>query len=92
MVSRWGGWAAESLSAVLVPSDCRICGNPASYDFAASGVRRVPCFPASDRRLRVLSPWGTNIVSLRRVRNRRRTTPVARTLQVLAREVGNRAR
>jgi hypothetical protein len=28
MVSRWGGRAAESLFAVLFPSDCRICGTP----------------------------------------------------------------
>ena len=28
MVSRWGGRAAESLFAVLFPSDCRNCGTP----------------------------------------------------------------
>lgn len=28
IVSRWGGRAAESLFAVLFPSDCRICGTP----------------------------------------------------------------
>ena len=28
LVSRWGGRAAESLFAVLFPSDCRICGTP----------------------------------------------------------------
>ena len=28
IVSRWGGRAAESLFAVLFPSDCRICGAP----------------------------------------------------------------
>jgi predicted amidophosphoribosyltransferase len=28
MVSRWGGRTAESLFAVLFPSDCRICGTP----------------------------------------------------------------
>ena len=28
IVSRWGGWAAESLFAVLFPSDCRIGGTP----------------------------------------------------------------
>lgn len=28
IVSRWGGRAAESLFAVLFPSNCRICGTP----------------------------------------------------------------
>jgi predicted amidophosphoribosyltransferase len=69
MVSRWGGRKSfRSIVSFRLPH----LRHPAALDFPASGLRGVPCFPACDRRLRVLSLWVTNIVSLPGVRNRRK--------------------
>jgi len=74
MVSRWGSRAAESLFAVLFPSDCRICGTPRLSIFRLPVCEECLAFlPAiagcvcSVCGERILSPYPG-------VRNRRRTT------------------
>ena len=74
MVSRWGSRAAESLFAVLFPSDCRICGTPRLTIFRLPVCEECLAFmPAiagcvcSVCGERILSPYPG-------VRNRRRTT------------------
>ena len=74
MVSRWGSRAAESLFAVLFPSDCRICGRPLLTIFRLPvcgeclafmpAIAGCVCSVCGER---ILSPYPG-------VRNRRRTT------------------
>ncbi len=74
IVSPWGGRAAESLFAVLFPSDCRICGTPLLTIFRLPvcgeclafmpAIAGCVCSVCGER---ILSPYPG-------VRNRRRTT------------------
>jgi hypothetical protein len=62
IVSRWGGRAAESLFAVLFPSDCRTCGTPlvAIFRLAVFGecLASMPSIAGC-----VCSVWGKRILS-----------------------------